>query len=104
MNSMYCTVGNGQQWCKLLFCIGISSPRTLSVVMTNQGRALLPGPREISTTLSRGENRPHPTVTLMTMQFGQFLDHDFVNSTLLHIFFCWSVSEPLIKVHFVDFF
>ncbi|GAU91528.1 hypothetical protein RvY_03764 [Ramazzottius varieornatus] len=61
---------------------GISTPRTLSVVTTSQGRPLLPNVREISTTLSQGLDRPHPTVTLLLMQFGQFLDHDFVNTPI----------------------
>jgi hypothetical protein len=61
---------------------GMSSPRTQSVVISQGGRGSLPGAREISTTLSNNEDRPHPTVTLMTTHFGQFLDHDFVNTPI----------------------
>ncbi|KAI4456683.1 oxidase/peroxidase [Holotrichia oblita] len=49
---------------------GIQSPR-LSIFNRN-----LPSSRKISTMIHRDKNRSVPTITLMFMQWGQFLDHD----------------------------
>ncbi|KRT84926.1 peroxidase [Oryctes borbonicus] len=49
---------------------GIQAPRR-SIFNGN-----LPSPRKISTTIHRDRNRSVQVITLMLMQWGQFLDHD----------------------------
>ncbi|GJQ72253.1 hypothetical protein Trydic_g3344 [Trypoxylus dichotomus] len=49
---------------------GIQSPRRSIFDQS------LPSPRKISTTIHRDRNRSVPIITLMLMQWGQFLDHD----------------------------
>jgi peroxidase len=36
----------------------------------------LPSPRSISTAVLVNDSVPNPAVTLLAMQWGQFLDHD----------------------------
>ncbi len=50
--------------------LGVSAIR-----VANSGRAL-PSARLISTTVVVNDTIPDPRVTLMAMQWGQFLDHD----------------------------
>lgn len=45
------------------------------------GARALPSPRAVSRMLQGAEKRPPlPHVTLMVMQWGQFLDHDIVHT------------------------
>lgn len=45
------------------------------------GERMLPSPRDVSRLLHEGEQRPPlPYLTLMVMQWGQFLDHDLVHT------------------------
>ncbi|KAF2896233.1 hypothetical protein ILUMI_09939 [Ignelater luminosus] len=46
----------------------------------------LPSPRDISTRIHRDKNREMPTITLMFMQWGQFLDHDVISSVQARMF------------------
>lgn len=55
---------------------GIWTPR----VHTSDG-SKLNSPRTISRTLFPDVDRPHPFLNLMVMQFGQFLSHDFTQSS-----------------------
>ena len=41
-----------------------------------QSGAALPSPRLISTTIAHNESEPENRASLLTMQWGQFLDHD----------------------------
>lgn len=43
--------------------------------------SLLKSARTISRTVFPDVNRPHPLYNLMVMQFGQFLSHDFTQSS-----------------------
>ena len=49
-------------------------------VTASDGSALN-SPRSISSTLFPDIDRPHPVLNLMVMQFGQFLSHDFTQSS-----------------------
>lgn len=40
----------------------------------------LPSPREISTRIHNDKNNEMPSVTMMFMQWGQFLDHDITST------------------------
>lgn len=55
---------------------GIWSPRT-----TAHDGSKLTSARTISRTLFPDIDRPHPILNLMVMQFGQFLSHDFTQSS-----------------------
>lgn len=55
---------------------GIWSPR-----MTASDGTKLKSPRAISQVVFPDHDRPHPTHNLMAMQFGQFLSHDFTQSS-----------------------
>lgn len=55
---------------------GIWLPRVTSV-----DGSKLTSARTISRTLFPDFDRPHPTLNLMVMQFGQFLSHDFTQSS-----------------------
>lgn len=55
---------------------GIWSPRVTSV-----DGSKLTSARTISRMLFPDFDRPHPTHNLMVMQFGQFLSHDFTQSS-----------------------
>lgn len=60
--------------------LGIQSPR-LSIFNRN-----LPSSRKISTMIHRDKNRSVPTITLMFMQWGQFLDHDVTSTATSRAF------------------
>lgn len=55
---------------------GVWSPREHSV-----DGSKLNNPRAISRNLFPDNDRPHPVLNLMVMQFGQFLSHDFTQSS-----------------------
>lgn len=55
---------------------GIWAPRS-----TASDGSKLNSPRTISITLFPDVDRPHPVLNLMVMQFGQFLSHDFTQSS-----------------------
>lgn len=55
---------------------GIWSPR-----VTASDGSKLNSARTISRNLFPDIDRPHPTLNLMVMQFGQFLSHDFTQSS-----------------------
>lgn len=46
----------------------------------------LPSPREISVKIHKDKNREMETLTLMFMQWGQFLDHDIIFSAQARMF------------------
>lgn len=55
---------------------GIWAPR-----VTGVDGSKLKSPRIISNTIFPDLDRPHPILNLMVMQFGQFLSHDFTQSS-----------------------
>lgn len=55
---------------------GIWSPR-----VTSKDGSKLTSARAISSSLFPDLDRPHPVLNLMIMQFGQFLSHDFTQSS-----------------------
>lgn len=55
---------------------GVWSPRS-----TASDGSKLNSPRTISRNLFPDIDRPHPILNLMVMQFGQFLSHDFTQSS-----------------------
>lgn len=55
---------------------GIGSPRKRSKSSTSTKDVVLPPPRLISTTMHFDQSAPHIRYALLTMQWGQFLDHD----------------------------
>lgn len=48
--------------------------------MTSVTGAPLPNPRTVSRLLLVDVDRPHPTINLLLMQFGQFITHDVTQS------------------------
>lgn len=48
--------------------------------MTSATGAPLPNPRTVSRLLLPDVDRPHPTVSLLLMPFGQFITHDVTQS------------------------
>ncbi|GAU88417.1 hypothetical protein RvY_01122 [Ramazzottius varieornatus] len=60
---------------------GIAAPRDYSVTsLIKKELKLLPSAREVSITLGRGQIRQDRKTTALTMQFGQFVAHDLVNT------------------------
>jgi peroxidase len=53
---------------------GIDKPRVAS------DGSPLPNAREVSLRLAPGVHWPDPKYTLMAMQFGQFIGHDFIRT------------------------
>lgn len=56
---------------------GVNAPRS----RTNRGDEL-PSARLISTVFATDSNNPHENLTLLVMQWGQFLDHDLTHTPI----------------------
>ncbi len=50
---------------------GVNSPR-----LTATDGSPLPHPREVSTVVHRSDYREEPTVSMLFVMWGQFIDHD----------------------------
>ncbi len=53
----------------------------ISKIRLSQSGAPLPSARLITTTVTVNESVSNPDVSFMTMQWGQFLDHDLTKIT-----------------------
>lgn len=58
-------------------CIGVNAPRSKA----SNGQDL-PSSRLVSSVFATDANQPHENLTLLVMQWGQFVDHDLTHTPI----------------------